>query len=95
MQEAQAQAQLADAQLNQQRMAMLRKDGAVSLLQLDAANTQVALIEVRIQQAKAGIEQTLPEIEQAKTAIKQASFQVQQARAGVKQALSQVQQARA
>ncbi|MFN6488038.1 MULTISPECIES: HlyD family efflux transporter periplasmic adaptor subunit [unclassified Nostoc] len=90
-----AQAQLADAQLNQQSMAMLRKDGAVSLLQLDAANTQVALIEARIQQARAGIEQALPEIEQAKTAIKQASFQVHQARAGVKQALSQVQQARA
>ncbi|WP_414574255.1 HlyD family secretion protein [Nostoc sp. CCY 9925] len=89
------QAQLADAQLNQQRMAMLRKDGAVSQLQLDTANTQVALIEARIQQAKAGIEQAKREIEQAKTAVKQASLQVQQARVGVKQALSQVQQARA
>ncbi|WP_228058072.1 efflux RND transporter periplasmic adaptor subunit [Nostoc sp. LEGE 12447] len=90
-----AQAQLADAQFNQQRMAMLRKDGAVSQLQLDTANTQVALIEARIQQAKTGIEQALQEIEQAKTAVKQASFQVQQTRAGVKQARSQVQQARA
>ncbi|MBC1238998.1 HlyD family secretion protein [Nostoc sp. 2RC] len=90
-----AQAQLADAQLNQQRMAMLRKEGAVSQLQLDTANTQLALIDARIQQAKAGIEQAKGEIEQAKTAVKQANFQVQQARAGVKEARFQVQQARA
>ncbi|GAA6614652.1 efflux RND transporter periplasmic adaptor subunit [Scytonema sp. NUACC26] len=88
-----AQAQLGEALLNQQRMAMLHKDGAVSQLQLYTANTQVALIEARIQQAKAGIEQAKAGIEQAKAAVKQASFQVQQALTGVEQARSQVQQA--
>ncbi len=90
-----AAAQLADAQLNQRRMTMLQKDGAVSQSQLDQANTQVALIQARIKQAKAGIEQANRGIDRAKAGVQQASSQVKQAEAGVEQARSQVQQAKA
>lgn len=57
-----AQAQLGEALLNQQRMAMLHKDVSVSQLQLYTANTQLALIEARIQQAKAAVKQALCKI---------------------------------
>jgi RND family efflux transporter MFP subunit len=88
-------AELAKARLDQQRMAMLRLEGAVPQAQLDEANTQVSVIQTRIQQAEAGIEQANQGIEAAKAGLEQAKAGVEQARAGVKQAMSQVKQAQA
>ncbi|MBO9998926.1 MAG: efflux RND transporter periplasmic adaptor subunit [Cyanobacteria bacterium SID2] len=90
-----AQAELADAKLNQRRMEMLQADGAVSLSRLDEANTRVAVLEARIDQAQAEIERRNSAIEQARTQIEQAQAQQQQAQAQEQQAQAGVEQAQA
>ncbi|MCG9890029.1 MAG: efflux RND transporter periplasmic adaptor subunit [Thermosynechococcaceae cyanobacterium MS004] len=94
-QQQEAEADLANALLNQQRMAKLRQAGAVSQVQLDDANTRVALIQAQIQRAKAGVNQARRGIEQAQAIIDQSQAQIRQANASVTQAQAQVRQAQA
>ncbi len=94
-QQQEAEADLANAVLNQQRMAKLRQAGAVSQVQLDDANTRVALIQARLQRAKAGVNQANRGIQQGQAVIEQSQAQILQARASVTQAQAQVRQAQA
>jgi RND family efflux transporter MFP subunit len=96
------QVELANAQLTQKRQVMLRQEGAIGQASLDAANTQVAVLQSRVEQAIAGIDQARQGVEQARSGIAQAQAGVNQAQAGIKraqaaqsQAQAQVQQARA
>ncbi|WP_299484531.1 biotin/lipoyl-binding protein [Acaryochloris sp. IP29b_bin.137] len=90
-----AQAELADAQLYQQRMVMLRLEGAVSQSRLDEANTRLSVIQARISQAKAGLTQSRTTVKQAQAAVVQAQAQIRQAQAQVEQAQAQVKQTQA
>ncbi|WP_238549140.1 efflux RND transporter periplasmic adaptor subunit [Acaryochloris marina] len=90
-----AQAELADAQLHQQRMVMLRREGAVSQSRLDEANTRLSVIQARISQAKAGLTQSRTTVRQAQAAVVQAQAQIRQAQAQVEQAQAQVKQTQA
>lgn len=96
------QAELINTQLTQQRQVMLRKEGAIGQSSLDAANTQVALLQSRLQQATATIDQSSQSIAQAQAGIAQAQAGVDRDRAGIARsqadlarAQAQVQQARA
>lgn len=100
VQEAQAQlteakAELADAQLHQKRMAMLRREGAISQSRLDEANTRLSVIQARISQAQAGLTQSRTTVKQAQAAVGQAQAQIRQAQAQVDQAQAEVKQTQA
>ncbi|MCC5601901.1 efflux RND transporter periplasmic adaptor subunit [Nostoc favosum] len=78
-----AEAELADARLEQQRMAMLRSEGAVSQQVLDKANTRVQMTQARIQQIQAGISQAQATMNQARAQVKQSQAQVSQVSANL------------
>jgi HlyD family secretion protein len=96
------QVELINAQLTQQRRVMLQKEGAIGQSSLDEANTEVAVLQSRVQQATAGIDQASEGVTQATAGIAQAQAGINQAKAGITrsraalaQAQSQIKQAAA
>jgi RND family efflux transporter MFP subunit len=89
---AEAEAELADAKLQQKRMKMLRAEGVVSQSQLDEANTRVTRTEARINQIKAGIGQAFSAVDLSQAQVRQARAQIEQAQAGVDRAKANVEQ---
>lgn len=71
-QKLEAQASLRLAQVNQQRMAQLQAQGAVSQSQLDEANTKLDETKARVAQVEAGIRQSQASINRSQAAVNQA-----------------------
>jgi HlyD family secretion protein len=96
------QVELINAQLTQKRRVMLQREGAIGQSSLDEANTQVAVLQSRVQQATASIDQASQGVSQATAGIAQAQAGINQAKAGISrsraalaQAQSQIKQAAA
>jgi multidrug efflux pump subunit AcrA (membrane-fusion protein) len=81
-----AKAELADAQLNQHRMSVLYREGAVPKVNLDTANTRVDVAQAKIGQINATIAQAASSIRNAESAVGEATASVGQAQARVSQA---------
>lgn len=71
-QQSEAQAAFRLARVNQQRMAQLEAEGAVSRSQLDEANTRLEEAKARVAQVNAGVQASQAAIAQSRAAINQA-----------------------
>lgn len=89
------QVELINAQLTQKRRVMLQKEGAIGQSSLDEANTQVAVLQSRVQQATASIDQASQGVSQATAGIAQAQAGINQAKAGITRSRAALAQAQA
>jgi RND family efflux transporter MFP subunit len=80
------QVELTNALLTQKRRVMLQQAGAIGQSSLDEINTQVSVLQTRLQQSDATIEQTKAEVAQATAGIARSQAAQAVARAQVKQA---------
>lgn len=71
-----AQASLRLAQVNRRRMAQLQAEGAISLSQLDEANTRFEEARAKVAQVEAGVQQSQAAITQSRAAVSQARSSV-------------------